>query len=196
MEPGRDAGVPGLGRRDDGRRRSVLLRHRPPAVRPRPQPGPRGPRSPKARVTRPVTAQGRRITLPLDFAFPGSAARGRERRRAPAERSQVDGEQIVDVRTEEFRVGLRERLAVRRSGKLTVTPRPKERGQLRIQQERRDPFPPIIDAAPRGFGSLGSERSSSTRARTQSRRSCPDGAASGCARSASGRHGSRSNSRR
>ena len=109
MEPGRDAGVPGLGRRDDGRRRSVLLRHRPPAVRPRPQPGPRGPRSPKARVTRPVTAQGRRITLPLDFAFPGSAARGRERRRAPAERSQVDGEQIVDVRTEEFRVGLRER---------------------------------------------------------------------------------------
>ena len=99
-------------------------------------------------MTRPVTAQGRRITLALDFAFPGSAARGRERRRAPDERSQVDGEQIVDVRTEEFRVGLRERLAVRRSGKLTVTPRPKERGQLRIQQERRDPFPPIIDAAP------------------------------------------------
>ena len=69
-----------------------------------------------------------------------------EIRRPPGERLQVDREQIVDVRAEDVRIRLRERLVVRHSGKLAVTPRPQEGRQFRIQQERRGPFPPIVDA--------------------------------------------------
>ena len=71
----------------------------------------------------------------------------REIRRAPAERLQIAGEQIVDVRTKEVRIRLRERLVVRPRAKLTGSPRPQEGRQFRIQQERRGPFPPIVDAS-------------------------------------------------